>query len=63
MRVAGDKRFVVVRERVSEKFFEHNVTVAIQPPEVFLKKSYPENLINFTGKCLFWSLYLINLDA
>ena len=46
MRAAGDKRFVVSK-RYLWKIFEHDVTVAYfknQPPEVFCKKSAPENL-------------------
>ena len=65
MRVAGNKRFAV-RKRYPWKIFEQNVTVAYfknQPPEVFCKKRALENLANFTGKYLCWSLFLINLQA
>ena len=32
-----------------------------QPPEVFFKKDVLKNLANFTGKHLFWSIFLIKL--
>ena len=34
-----------------------------QPPEVFWKKSVLKNFVNFTGKHLCGSLFLINLQA
>ena len=34
-----------------------------QPPEAFCKKSVPKNFANFTGKHLYWSLFLIQLKA
>ena len=61
----GDKKFVV-RKRYPRKIFEQNVTVAYfknQSSEVFCKKSALENLANFTGKYLCWSLFLMNLQA
>ena len=65
MRIAGDKR-LVVRDRYHWKIFEQNVTVAYfknQPQEMFCKKSALENLTNFAGKYVCWSLSLINLQT
>ena len=32
-----------------------------QPPGVFCKRSVLKNFANFTGKYLYWNLFLINL--
>ena len=56
MRAADDQRFAQI--------FEQNATVAyfkLQPRDEFCKKSYLENFVNFIGKCLCWSRYLIKL--
>ena len=34
-----------------------------QPPEVFCKKGVFENFAKFTGKHMYWSLFLIKLQA
>ena len=34
-----------------------------QPPEVFYQKGVFKNFVNFTGKQLCWSFFLINLQA
>ena len=35
----------------------------MQPPEVFYKKAVLKNFLIFTGKHLYWSLFLIKFPA
>ena len=63
--VADDKRFVV-RKRFPWKIFEQIVTIACfknKPLDAFCKRSALKILANFTGKYLYWRIFLINLQA
>ena len=56
-------RFITIKELWNLTFFLNFKMSIVPHPPVFCKKGALKNLQNFAGKYLFWSLFLIKLQA